>query len=97
MQTRTDLPPAEGSRAELHDRLNQRLEALSPPLLQMVLDFVEFLLGQQQRIGAVLGEEDETAYLLRSSANAEHLAQSIAEYRQGQVVVRDLVEESVEL
>ena len=55
MQTRTDLPPAEGSRAELHDRLNQRLEALSPPLLQIVLDFVEFLLGQQQRIGAVLG------------------------------------------
>ncbi|MGA1356356.1 MAG: hypothetical protein ACO35Q_06715 [Prochlorothrix sp.] len=95
MQTRTDLP-----QTDLHDRLNQGLAALSPPLLQMVLDFVEFLLGQQQRLEAGFEQEDETAYLLKSKANAEHLARSIAEYRQGQVVVHDLVynpvEESVE-
>lgn len=35
----------------------------------------------------------ETVYLLRSPANAAHLAQSIAEYKQGQVTERDLLDE----
>ncbi len=35
----------------------------------------------------------ETIYLLRSPANAAHLAQSIAEYKHGQVTARDLLDE----
>lgn len=35
----------------------------------------------------------ETVYLLRSPANAAHLAQSIAEYKQGQVTERALLDE----
>ncbi len=35
----------------------------------------------------------ETIYLFRSPANAAHLAQSIAEYKQGQVTERDLLDE----
>ncbi|ABC21776.1 type II toxin-antitoxin system Phd/YefM family antitoxin [Rhodospirillum rubrum] len=34
----------------------------------------------------------ETVHLLRSPANAAHLARSIAHYRQGQVAARDLVD-----
>lgn len=34
----------------------------------------------------------ETVHLLRSPANAAHLAQSIAQYRQGKVTQQDLVD-----
>jgi len=62
----------------------------------MVLDFVEFLLGQERQLQATLAAgEDETQYLLRSEANAEHLARSIAQYRQGELTVQDIGEESV--
>ncbi|WP_353258108.1 hypothetical protein [Prochlorothrix hollandica] len=92
--------------SDLHDRLHQRLQELSPPLLQMVLDFVEFLLGQERQLQATLIQatliqatlaegEDETQYLLRSESNAEHLARSIAQYRQGELTVQDIGEESV--
>ncbi|MGA1265188.1 MAG: hypothetical protein ACO331_15000 [Prochlorothrix sp.] len=40
--------------SELHDRLNQCLQKLSPPLLQLVLDFVEFLLAQPDRFQGLL-------------------------------------------
>ncbi|MGG6237275.1 type II toxin-antitoxin system Phd/YefM family antitoxin [Nodosilinea sp. AN01ver1] len=35
----------------------------------------------------------ETVYLLKSPANAAHLEQSIAQYRQGQTTERDLLDE----
>ena len=35
----------------------------------------------------------ETLYLLRSPNNAEHLRKSIAQYRDGQVKERDLIDE----
>lgn len=35
----------------------------------------------------------ETVYLLRSPANAEHLQRSIAQYHDGKVVERDLLDE----
>ncbi|GLS84542.1 type II toxin-antitoxin system Phd/YefM family antitoxin [Paraferrimonas haliotis] len=35
----------------------------------------------------------ETVYLLRSPENAEHLSRSIAQYRVGQTVARELVDE----
>ncbi|KAI9131255.1 type II toxin-antitoxin system Phd/YefM family antitoxin [Acaryochloris sp. CCMEE 5410] len=35
----------------------------------------------------------ETVHLLKSPANAAHLEQSIAQYRQGQVTERDLLDE----
>ena len=35
----------------------------------------------------------ETLHLLRSPANAEHLAKSIDQYRKGQVQERDLIDE----
>jgi len=35
----------------------------------------------------------ETVHLLRSPANATHLAQSIAEYRQGKTTTRDLTDD----
>ncbi|MBD1917870.1 MULTISPECIES: type II toxin-antitoxin system prevent-host-death family antitoxin [Cyanophyceae] len=35
----------------------------------------------------------ETVYLLKSPANATHLEESIAQYRQGQTTERDLLDE----
>lgn len=35
----------------------------------------------------------ETAYLLRSPANAAHLARSIKQFKEGQVTERDLLDE----
>ncbi len=35
----------------------------------------------------------ETVYLLRSPANAEHLAKSIEQFSQGKVTARDLIDE----
>jgi antitoxin YefM len=35
----------------------------------------------------------ETVYLLKSPANAAHLARSIAQYQQGQVTEKDLLDE----
>lgn len=35
----------------------------------------------------------ETVYLLRSPANADHLNKSIAQYRDGNVVTRELLDE----
>ena len=35
----------------------------------------------------------ETVYLLKSPANAAHLEESIAQYRQGQTTERDLLDE----
>jgi antitoxin YefM len=35
----------------------------------------------------------ETVYLLKSPANAAHLERSIAQYKQGQVVERDLLDD----
>lgn len=35
----------------------------------------------------------ETVHLLRSPANAKHLSESIAQYREGRVVQRDLIDE----
>jgi len=35
----------------------------------------------------------ETVYLLKSQANAAHLAESIAQYQSGKVVQRDIVDE----
>lgn len=36
----------------------------------------------------------ETVYLLRSPANATHLAESIAQYQAGKTVVRELVDDT---
>jgi antitoxin YefM len=36
----------------------------------------------------------ETVHLLRSPANAQHLNESIAQYRAGKVVERDLIDEN---
>ncbi len=36
----------------------------------------------------------ETVYLLKSPANAAHLAQSIAQYRAGNTAVRDIIDGS---
>jgi antitoxin YefM len=35
----------------------------------------------------------ETVHLLKSPANAAHLARSIAQYKQGQVTEKDLLDE----
>jgi hypothetical protein len=35
----------------------------------------------------------ETAYLLKSSTNAEHLKRSIAQYKQGRASERDLIDD----
>ena len=35
----------------------------------------------------------ETVYLLKSPANADHLERSIAQYKQGQVIEQDLLDE----
>ena len=35
----------------------------------------------------------ETVYLLKSPANAAHLERSIAQYRQGKITERDLIDE----
>lgn len=39
----------------------------------------------------------ETVYLLKSPANAAHLAQSIAQYQAGKTVVRELSSDDIEI
>ncbi|WP_353572038.1 DUF2281 domain-containing protein [Candidatus Albibeggiatoa sp. nov. BB20] len=75
-------------------QLFQDIEALPPHAQQEVIDFIDFI---KQRYGkseiCSTRELTETEYLLQSSANASHLEQSIAEYKTGKVVVREMIDE----
>jgi len=76
-------------------QLFQDFETLPPNAQQEIIDFIAFI---KQRYGqtdktATIQELTETDYLLQSPANAAHLEQSIAEYKAGKIVVRELIDE----
>ncbi len=56
-------------------------------------DVVALRADEYDAITSELDAFRETEYLLSTRANAEHLARSIAELREGRGVVRELIEE----
>lgn len=67
------------------EQIQSEIKALPYQDYLRLLEWIENLQETQ--------ELTETEYLLQSPANAAHLEQSIAEYKAGKVVVRELIDE----